>query len=228
MSDMELIGTGRDADVYAIDGTRVLRRYRNGGDVAAEADLMRYVGTHGFPVPQVFDASGPDLVMERVDGRPLVEAVLSGEFDPATAGNTLASLQHRLHAVPPRIAMNAGDRILHLDLHPHNVVVTSAGPVLIDWSNAAEGPPSLDVAVSALIVAEAALGSFVPAGLAPAVRQMLIAFLRASGSDPLEQLGRARERRRADPNLTAEEVGRIDDAGELVTEVWRSVGGRSG
>lgn len=32
-----LLGSGRDADVFAIDEARVLRRYRKGGDVAAEA-----------------------------------------------------------------------------------------------------------------------------------------------------------------------------------------------
>ncbi|MFF0723918.1 hypothetical protein [Streptomyces sp. NPDC004134] len=37
---MELIGRGRDADVYALVGGRVLRRYRAGGpEKAAERDL---------------------------------------------------------------------------------------------------------------------------------------------------------------------------------------------
>src|SRR5436309_3009903 len=30
---------------------------------------MQHVRALGFPAPEVFDAAGPDLVMERVDGR---------------------------------------------------------------------------------------------------------------------------------------------------------------
>ncbi len=30
--------------------------------------MMTWVGEHGVRVPQVFDADGPDLVMERIDG----------------------------------------------------------------------------------------------------------------------------------------------------------------
>lgn len=225
---MDLIGSGRDADVYALDGGRVLRRYRRGGDVATEADVMRYVAAQNFPAPHVFDAAGADLVMERVEGQLLVESVMAGEMEPDAAGETLARLQRLLHAVPPRIAANAGDQIIHLDLHPHNVFVTPTGPVVIDWTNATEGPPSLDVAVTALILAEAAAGSYVPPESGPVVRRMLTAFLRASSSEPLDQIARARELRRADPNLTGDEIDRLDDAGELVTETWNFVAAATG
>jgi hypothetical protein len=67
-----LLASGRDADVFAIDAQRVLRRYRDGSEVTAEAAVMR----------------------------------------------------------------------------------SARGPVVIDWDNAAEGLPELDVALSALILAE--------------------------------------------------------------------------
>ena len=35
---------------------------------------------------------------------------------------------------------------MHLDLHPGNVMHTSDGPVVIDWSNAAVGAAALDAA----------------------------------------------------------------------------------
>lgn len=46
-----------------------------------------------------------------------------------------------------------GDRLLHLDLHPFNVLVDEAGQVcgVIDWANAAAGHPDLDRARSAAI-----------------------------------------------------------------------------
>ena len=33
-----------------------------------------------------------------------------------------------------------GDRVLHIDLHPENVIISPAGPVVIDWSGASAGP----------------------------------------------------------------------------------------
>ncbi len=64
----DLIASGRDADVFALGDDRVLRRYRLGGDVGPEAELMAYVGERGFPVPRVYDAAGPDLVLQRLHG----------------------------------------------------------------------------------------------------------------------------------------------------------------
>ena len=53
------LASGRDADVFAIGTARVLRRYRDGGDVAGEAAVMAYVGGLGYPVPNVYAAAGP-------------------------------------------------------------------------------------------------------------------------------------------------------------------------
>ena len=63
-----LLASGRTADVYALDERRVLRRYRTGRDVTAEAATMTYPAGHGFPVPEVYEATRADLVMARVHG----------------------------------------------------------------------------------------------------------------------------------------------------------------
>jgi len=42
--------------------------------------------------------------------------------------------------VPPRSAVSFA-RIVHLDLHPENVMLTVSGPVVIDWRNATDGDP---------------------------------------------------------------------------------------
>jgi hypothetical protein len=47
-----LIGSGRAADVYALDDGRVLRRYRTAHSCAVGADLMRYLREAGYPVPR--------------------------------------------------------------------------------------------------------------------------------------------------------------------------------
>jgi aminoglycoside phosphotransferase (APT) family kinase protein len=43
--------------------------------------------------------------------------------------------------------------LLHLDLHPENVILSPAGPVVIDWANARRGEPLLDVVYTGIIVA---------------------------------------------------------------------------
>lgn len=204
---MEPFARGRDADVYALSDGRVLRRYRDGGGVAAEAAVMAYVAGHGYPVPAVFEAAGPDLVMERVAGPTLLSAALTGRVDTTSAARTLAELHDRLSAIPAR---EAGHAILHLDLHPDNVILSPGGPVVIDWRNATEGPPALDAAMTAVILAQA-IGEY-PTLAAPLLRE----FLAAVATDPLSQLDRALELRGADPNLTAHESEALGSAGDLV------------
>ncbi|MFJ9081069.1 phosphotransferase [Streptomyces sp. NPDC102384] len=151
-----LIGRGRTADVYALDDRWVLRRYREGLDARGEGDVLAYVRAHGFPAPQVRADGGlaaGELVLERLTGPTQLDAMMRGELEAADAGRELAELLRRLHAVPAR----PGGRVLHLDLHPDNVIRTPNGPVVIDWANAEVGEPGLDWAMSALILAEVAV-----------------------------------------------------------------------
>jgi aminoglycoside phosphotransferase (APT) family kinase protein len=194
----------------------VLRRYRaaDRGDVTREAAAMAHVTAHGFPAPAVFTAAGTDLVMERLRGPVLLDAVAAGAHDVAAAGRVLADLHARLHAVPPRSG-SPDERLLHLDLHPANVLLTARGPVLIDWTNATDGPPDLDVALTAVILAQAAVEP--GQQYAQVATEMLTAFLDATAENPLAMLDRAIARRAADRSLTAAEVALLDDAAALIT-----------
>jgi aminoglycoside phosphotransferase (APT) family kinase protein len=198
----------------------VLRRYRERGrgEVTREAAAMAHVTTHGFPAPAVFTAVGTDLVMERLYGPVLLDAVAAGDHDAGAAGRVLADLHTRLHAIPSR-AGTPDERVLHLDLHPANVVLTARGPVLIDWTNATDGPPDLDVAQTAVILAQAAVEPGHVHG--QAAREMLVTFLDATGGQALPELDRAVARRAADPSLTATEVGLLDEAAALITATAR-------
>jgi Ser/Thr protein kinase RdoA (MazF antagonist) len=204
------LASGRDADVYALDAHRVLRRYRAGGDVAAEAEVMRHVVAHGYPVPAVHAAHGSDLVLERVDGPTMLAALRDGRLGPGEAGRTLARLHTALHALPGRDPDTPGRRILHLDLHPDNVILGPRGPVVIDWRNAADGRPDVDVALTAVILAQVATSD--DHDLATPCAAVLEAFLDAV--DPLDEsaLAQATAMRRADPNLTAHELDRLAHA----------------
>jgi aminoglycoside phosphotransferase (APT) family kinase protein len=212
--DPVLLGYGREADVFAVDAHRVLRRYRDGADATAEAAVMRHLAGQGFPVPRVYAATGPDLVIERLDGPTLLAALVGGRLDPVSGGRLLAGLHNRLHALPARPGAAAGDRLVHLDLHPDNVMLTAGGPVVIDWRNATDGPPELDVAMAALIVAQ--VGVDHRSDLAAPARQFLAAFLEHAGGDPRRALDRAVDRRRANRNQSAAERERIGPAAELI------------
>ena len=179
---------------------------------------MAHVTAHGFPAPVVFAADGSDLVMERLHGPVLLDAVAAGDHDVGDAGRVLADLHARLHAVPSRSG-TACERVLHLDLHPANVVLTPGGPVLIDWTNATDGPPDLDVALTAVILAQVAVEpAHEYAGLATG---MLSAFLEATGGQALAMLDGAVARRAADRSLTAAETGLLGAASALITAIAR-------
>ncbi|WP_030899153.1 phosphotransferase [Streptomyces sp. NRRL F-5126] len=224
-----LLGAGRDADVYALDdsdnGGWVLRRYRSGLDASGEAEVMTYLRRHGYPVPEVRPrrdkGAVADLVMRRLTGPTLAASLLAGDTEPREAGALLARLLRRLHAVPSRLGTG---RILHLDLHPENVMLTGDRPMVIDWSNTEEGDPGLDRAMSALILAQVVVGDFgVAREAGPTVRTVLEALL-AQAPVSRETLAGAVARRLANPTMTAAELARLDDAAALVWETGHAAG----
>jgi aminoglycoside phosphotransferase (APT) family kinase protein len=212
---MLLLASGRTADVFALGDDRVLRRYRDGWSAVNEAAVMAYVGGLGYPVPTVYEVDGPDMVMERIEGPTLIEAMIAGRISPSEGIATLADLHLALHALPARLSEDPGDRVLHLDLHIENVIMGTAGPVVIDWSNATDGPPGLDVALSALIMAEVAVfpGHDMAALAAAAVPE----FLALTGVPAPDMVERAVAMRTANPTLSAEEKARLATASAMLS-----------
>ena len=163
-----LIGTGRAADVYDVGNGRVLRRYRDSIPaliaaemVAKEAAVMGHVRAHGYPTPEVFDATGSDLVMERLDGVTMLTDLQSHPWRVDRHADSMVDLHQRLVAVPigtlgargslVPTAFGPAEAIVHLDFHPDNVMLTAAGPVVFDWTNAVLGPAAADVAYAWVI-----------------------------------------------------------------------------
>jgi aminoglycoside phosphotransferase (APT) family kinase protein len=211
----KLIGSGRTADVYEIDEAWVLRRNREDwGDAAAEGAVMEHVRAHGYPVPRVrlgdSRTSRTDLVMERLIGPTMLEALVAGSIDTREAGTVLAALLRQLHAIPGR---RPGTRVLHLDLHPENVLLTADGPRVIDWGTAEDGDPGLDWGLSAIILAQVAVDEQPFADPARAMLASLVADPAGLTEDGLTE---ARRRRAANPTMTAHEVELLGKAEELV------------
>ena len=218
-----LIGAGRNADVYDIGGGRVLRRYRDGRDprgAELQVQVMRHARAFGAPVPEVFEVSGPDIVMERADGPTMLEALGRRPWMLRGQARLLARLHQLVHQVPamPGLRTLGGDEsgdghvLLHRDLHPQNVILTPTGPLIIDWEGAASGPAIYDVALTWAILGF----SDVPdKGLEAMITRRLQAlftrtFVRAAGPiDPTWRATAVRDRL-ANPNTLPTERARLE------------------
>lgn len=163
------------------------------------------------------------LVYQRLDGPSMLEVVLTRPWTVWRMGGELARLHAAMHdgngtALPKirhalalaigRAAPGDGrdaalrrldelpdaSSVLHGDFHPGNVLMTAAGPRVIDWLTAASGPAAADVARTLLLLRDTAL----PREMAPArrasvsmlrrlfARHYLAAYRRARPVDPHE------------------------------------------
>jgi aminoglycoside phosphotransferase (APT) family kinase protein len=128
--------------------------------MAQEARTMVYLRDQGFPVPAVEELTedGTDLIMERIDGPSMVGALARQPWTIRRQARTLADLHIELHEIAPpdflpRAPVGSGNRIVHMDLHPLNVIVGATGPVVIDWTNAGVGDPNVDVDLAWVLMA---------------------------------------------------------------------------
>jgi aminoglycoside phosphotransferase (APT) family kinase protein len=220
----ELIASGRAADVYACGDGNVLRRYRTPHDCLYEAAVMQYVREHGYPAPEVVEVAGPDIVMERIEGPTMLQDFSKRPWRLFRHARTLADLYERLHAIPPpswmRPKLGGGAAIVHLDLHPLNVIISSRGPVVIDWTNAGLGVPAAETADLWLIMSAAEIpGSAFERALLGLGRGLFLrAFLKHFDLQALRaQLPAAAEHRLRDRNILDVERERI---GKFV-ERWK-------
>jgi aminoglycoside phosphotransferase (APT) family kinase protein len=213
MVSEEPFASGRDADVYSVDDDWVLRRYRDGHPVRDEAEYMRWVAKYDYPVPAVRQVDGADMVIQRLTGPTLAEAAIAGDISPAEVGRTHADLHRRLHAIPAPSG-TPGQVVVHGDLHPENVILTSSGPVVIDWRNATEGTAEFDVAMTAIIFAQVALDPAF-ASLSGLLREALASYL-ANSIDPTPGLKAALTARSGNTTLTQAERDLLPAQADLI------------
>lgn len=142
------------------------------------------------------------IVLERVDGPSMLQVLTSRPWRIGKLARTLAELHAAIHSCEmpelpslreelgrgirevelPEETKEAvlshlkqlpdGKTICHFDFHPDNILMSSHGPVVIDWANPRRGDPMADVAATSLLFRLAPLPQFM-AG------QWLINLLRA-------------------------------------------------
>jgi aminoglycoside phosphotransferase (APT) family kinase protein len=150
-------------------------------------------------------------MLERIDGPTMADDLRRRVWMLRRHAALLARLHEQLHEIdaPTELAAaGPGNRLLHLDLHPANVILAAHGPVVVDWTNARSGDPALDAALTWVIMATT--GGRGHAGRM-FVRWFLAHFDRA---DVVAALPAAAEPRVADANVT-------DSEREAVRELLR-------
>ena len=159
---------------------------------------MEHARAHGYPVPRVDEIGEDTLVLERIDGPTMQEALERRPWTLPRHMHALASLHDRLH----EIEHPEGGTLLHLDLHPLNVIYGADGPVVIDWTNASAGDAALDPALTAVI--------FLTSGGIPG-RVATPLFLRHFERAEIDRaMPAAVEYRIADPNVLPHERDRLE------------------
>jgi aminoglycoside phosphotransferase (APT) family kinase protein len=180
---------------------------------------MEFVRSQGYPVPEVFSVSddGTDMVMARIEGPTMIEAASAQPGKLEDFGRELAELHqslHRLHA-PEWLSpapCGLGESLLHMDLHPLNVILSNKGPVVVDWTGAARGDPLVDVAVTWVLLASGEVTSNpVEAMMVNLGREILLkAFLEPFPKTQLDLLvGEVVEWKSQDPHMSNSEVQRM-------------------
>jgi aminoglycoside phosphotransferase (APT) family kinase protein len=215
-----LLASGRDADIFEFGPDLVLRKTRGEGrSLEREARAMQFVADAGYPVPAIHElrAGGTELVMERVRGPLMSDAILRAVWRMPAYARMLADLHDQLHAIAapdwlPQLDDGGGD-LVHLDLHPLNVIMDpDRGPVVIDWANASRGQGLSDVALTyVLLTAPRMPGPAALRVVAQPIRQLLARQFTARWHGPAldARIAIAADMKAEDRNMDEQEVATL-------------------
>ncbi len=210
-----LLGVGRAADVYDQGDGTVLRRYRSDHDCELEGRMMVWLFDRGVRIPKVHRARGREIVMELIEGPTMMDDLGARPWMLPKHAMLLARLQQEINELeapdwfPAHDGVMTGTAVLHLDLHPMNVLLGRDGPVVIDWTNASRGEASFDAAMTYV------LGSTFEAGdLVERIgrRAFVSSFSWFRGRRAVRRaLHQATRYRLADPNVTVGERASLEE-----------------
>ena len=149
------------------------------------------------------------IVFERIEGPTLVSALAERPNEVLDCARQFAGLHARLHSLTgtglpgqrdrmrtdiqsarlsPELRASVlaaldglpnGDAVCHGDFHPLNVIVSSTGPMVIDWYNATCGNPLADVARTVLLLEFTDLPRHSESAVRVAVDAVRVPFLAA-------------------------------------------------
>lgn len=175
-ADVNPAAGGASGSAWRVDlaeGTFVIRFAGSPPIARSRLAAMEAASAAGLPVPEIVRAAtsthGEVVLLRWLPGVSLLDAVSRAPTDTTHYAKRMGALHRRLHAIaaPPDVVRVAddgghpfnagrdvaglprGDRLLHLDWHPLNLLVDeSAGAIVgvVDWDNARAGDPSLDLA----------------------------------------------------------------------------------
>src|SRR6478752_523003 len=94
----KILASGRDGDIFEFAPGLVLRKTRDGRSIAHEARTMRYMAEQGYPVPRIEEvrADGTEIVMERIEGPMMMDAMVRPPSKLGAHLEILADLHDRL------------------------------------------------------------------------------------------------------------------------------------
>ena len=125
------------------------------------------------------------LAMHAADGSGLLDQKTEMRRMIDRAGDLLPDLA-RSAALARLDALSAGRAICHGDMHPGNVLLTTRGPVVIDWMTSTCGSPAADVARTLFLLRDSGIPSYMPrlqrALVAGARRRFAGVYLRRYGT----------------------------------------------
>ncbi|HVX44388.1 MAG TPA: phosphotransferase [Mycobacteriales bacterium] len=178
--------TGRLWKITTAEGVYGLRLALSEASAAAQGAAMTAAAAAGLPVPEVLrevhTPAGTGMVISWLPGTMVSETLFRDTRRARQIGRVCGEVHRALHAItapesltggtrwaePPFDPLPPGNRLLHLDFHPNNILI-EGGRVggILDWENAIGGDPLLDLARTRCIMT---LDPFI-ASLSPTARQ---------------------------------------------------------
>lgn len=197
---------GQDRTQIERETARLEAARAAGAPVPAVRDIVEVGGRYGMVVER---ADGPDLLAglvrrpwrlrQQAEALAALHATIVATPAPEGADDLHRALTDALAEPDPVVpdearraalallgSLPTGDRLLHGDFHPGNVLTHGDGLMVIDWENLAAGPPTADHAATALLLRHADPPD------APRPLRLLIDTLRGRYASTYERAFRAR------------------------------------
>jgi|TARA_B110000444_G_scaffold247992_1_gene271340 aminoglycoside phosphotransferase (APT) family kinase protein len=187
-----------------------------GPSVIREADAIKIVRASKYPAPNIVgEPADGSIILEKLEGSTMLKDLTSKPWRIHRHAKTLAQLHRKLgdiEAPSSWAQVCPGSSVLHLDLHPGNVFITTDGPVVVSWNTVARGSVSFDAAFTYVMLRTGETDSKLFAHLAINIFRKTFAqfFARAFGKEQIERyLREAAELRLLNTNLSATERERV-------------------